>query len=151
MVKIKNSKRIQKKKLEHRLIFDEVNLENYKELSKAKEIFDLEKKKELDKETSRINMINDKFKEYNLSITDEEISETYNRLNEYSIWVSMEGCKFHTIFLKVMEFEMIRDNFKDTIINSQPKKEIVEDDFQKYGRELEENRLKNENQNLQEQ
>lgn len=125
----------------NKLIYDEVS----SILTSDKKTIDIEKIKELDKEQKRINMINDKFKEYNLEITDEETQETFKRLNEQSEWVSLEGCRFHTIFLKVMEFEMIRDNYKEVeIIHTIKETEEKKDVFDDFKKELEEDRIKSE-------
>ena len=139
-------RKLKNKLLNKKLIFDETSEPQIEEFTEKiiEKISNIDKQKELDKEQQRIKMINDKFKEYNLSITDEEIAETYKRLNEYSEWVDLEGCKFHTIFLKVMEFEMQRDNFQETILEKKPEKAIIEDEFSNFEKELENDRL-NEN------
>jgi hypothetical protein len=110
-----------------KLIYDEVStLNNFKDIVTTKKIIQEEKQKELNKELERVQMIENKFREYNLVLTNDEIQETYDRLNVAGEWVTLEYCRFHLIFLKVMEFEIQRDNYKEIYLEN--KKEIMTND-----------------------
>lgn len=141
MAKIKISKT--KKKIENRLIFDEpTSLIGYENKIKTKSEIEIEEQKEIQRKT----MIIEKFTNYNLSISDTEIAEVKEQLG---FMLDEDGTKFHLIFLKVMEFEKQRDNYKE--IERIPKKSLVADieiktnnitftkEEQKYNKELEEN------------